>query len=307
MQQSKKLPAHSYYYHSSRSRGPLPDPIKPPKKSWRLKYFSVVLLITLVVISFFHFGKTSANDLSHTSKQMTKTQLTGNIPAMSSVINKVISGNSSIDFSVSITDLNSGQQENYGDNQQMTAGSVGKLITAVDFLHQVEIGQESLSEQLNGDSAQDELQQMIVVSDDTSWEDLNEELTYPQIGSYATSIGLNYDYVDNAISSQDINVLLQKLYSDQLLSSQDTKLLLSYMKEANYRSYIVPAVPSDDTIYHKIGLYNDNVNDAAIITHGSSAIALTIFTNGNGIYNWSERAQLIQEITKAVLACYFGQ
>ena len=76
------------------------------------------------------------------------------------------------------------------------------------------------------------------------------------------------------------------------------------MKQANYRQYMVPAIPSYDTIYHKIGLYNDNVNDAAIITGDNQVISLVIFTNGNGTYDWPDRAILMQQITKAFLTYY---
>lgn len=188
----------------------------------------------------------------------------------------------------------------------MTAASVSKILTAADFLQEVEKGQQTLSETLDdGNTASYDIQQMIVVSDDDSWEELNEQLTYPQMQSYADSIGVNsYQWQNNTLSAYDTANMLTKLWERKLLNATNTNLILGYMKQANYRQYIVPAVPTYDTIYHKIGLDDDDVNDAAIITNGKTTISLVIFTDGNGIYDWTNRATLMQQITKDFLAYY---
>lgn len=228
------------------------------------------------------------------------------LATMSNAINTVINNNSGIDMSVSLIDLSDNQAEQYGDSSAFTAASTTKLITAADFLHEVELGQQSLNETVNGHTAVYEIQQMIVVSDDEAWDDLNELLGFNQLQFYANSVGLSsFQSVANTVTSNDMATLLEQLYEGQLLNSINTQLLLSYMKQANYRQYIVPAVPSDDTIYHKVGLYEDNVDDEAIIVNGKKAFAIVIFTNGNGIYNWPARAQMMQQITGSALAAYF--
>jgi beta-lactamase class A len=229
---------------------------------------------------------------------------------MSSAINSVINQNSKIDMSVSLIDLtnNVNQTEHYGDSSTFTAASTTKVITAADFLNEVEQGQQTLSETVNGETAEYEIQQMIVVSDDNAWAALNNTLGYSQLQSYANSIGAtSFQPTPNTVTSSDMALVLQKLWEGQLLNSIDTQLLLGYMKQANYREYIVPAIPSSDTIYHKIGLYEDNVHDEAIITDGSDAFAVAIFTNGNGAYNWPARAQMMQQITVSALEAYFNQ
>jgi beta-lactamase class A len=149
---------------------------------------------------------------------------------------------------------------------------------------------------------------MIVISDDNAWEALNTKLGYDNLQAYAATLGItDYQAYNNVLSSGDVAIVLQKLWDGELLNSAHTQQLLGYMKQANYRQYIVPAIPADDTIYHKIGLYQDNVHDAAIITHGSQAFAIVIYTNGNGVYNWPGRATIMQDITKAALKAYFNQ
>jgi beta-lactamase class A len=274
--------------------------------------------VALVVAGYFVFfrsdTKLADSVLHHAStKQQPSQPPSGLSVAMLGTlgqnVNSIINANSGIDISVNLIDLNGGQAEHYGTDETFLAASTAKILTAEYFLHQVEAGQESLSETINGSSAQYELQQMIVVSDDNAWAALNDELGYDNLQNYADSVlGINdYQAYNNVLSSGDIALALQKLWDGSLLNSSDTQLLLSYLKQANYRQYIVPAVPADDTIYHKIGLYEDNVHDAAIITHGSQAFVIVIFTNGNGMYDWPARATTMQSITKDALSAYFNQ
>jgi len=235
------------------------------------------------------------------------TTTTPNLDNFISTTKKVINANPNITFEVSTIELSNNNLEELGGTSPMVAASVTKIITAADFLNQVEIGNESLQENFDGNTTQYEIQQMIVISDDEAWERLNNDLTYPQLQAYAGGLGISdYDAVNNTISATDIARVLADLYEGKLLNQSNTNLLLSYLKEANYRQYIVPAVPASDTVYHKIGLYNDNVNDAAIITHNKQAFVLVIFTNGNGSYNWPNRAELMQQIATAAISAYLG-
>jgi beta-lactamase class A len=227
---------------------------------------------------------------------------------MAQSINGVITQNSDIQWSVNLINLNNGQAEHYGTNDTFQAASTAKLIAAVDWLHQVEIGQQTMSETVGPDTAANDIDQMITVSNDPDWKAIEATLGYNNLQSYATGLGLvDYEAYNNSLTSGDIALILQKIWNGSVLNQADSQLILSYMKEANYRQYIVPAIPSEDTIYHKIGFYEDYLNDAAIVTHGNQAFAIVIFTNGNGLGNWPGRATLMQDITKAALQYYFNQ
>jgi len=232
---------------------------------------------------------------------------TQKLAALTTAVDQVINANSGIDFEVSSLDITNGNNQiSFGDTNPMTAASVSKIITATDFLNQVQNGAQSMSEVLeDGNTVSYDLQQMIVVSDDDSWDALNDVLTYPQLQRYSVSIGVtSEDWPTNTLTASDTANLLAKLYEGKLLNRTYTNLVLGYMKQANYRQYMVPAIPSYDTIYHKIGLYDDDVNDAAIITNGKQTVSLVVFTNGNGDYDWPNRAIMIQQITKAFLTYY---
>jgi beta-lactamase class A len=308
-------PRQNYSYTPTLRRPPLKRP-QPSRhhRGRKLLAVAVVLLITAGII--YKLVPRSTTDLKHVSSAvftppaptviMPTPVANPNIPAMANTINGIISANSNIDMSVSLIDLSNDQAEHYGDTAAFTAASTTKVITAADFLQQVQDGQESLTETINGSTAEYEIQQMIVISDDNAWAALNTELGYSQLQSYAATIGApSFQSVPNTVTSDDMAQVMAKLYEGKLLNASNTQLLLGYLKQANYRTYIVPAVPAGDTIYHKIGLYEDNVHDEAIITNGSKAFVIVIFTNGNGVYNWPARAQIMQQITQAALAVYF--
>lgn len=193
----------------------------------------------------------------------------------------------------------------YGSNDAFDGASTGKLLTAIDYLHHVEQGTASLNQKIDGQSAQYLLKIMIINSDDTAWETLNNYLSHEDLSDYAGNIGFNnYDPWTNSFTASDVAMLLQQLYDGKLVNASHRSLLLSYLARANYRGYVVAAVPSNDTVYHKIGIDEDTVNDATIIKSDDHYVVLVIFTDGHGTYNWNARAQLMQMIAKDAMAAY---
>lgn len=226
---------------------------------------------------------------------------------MDNQINTIIADNADITFGVSIKDVNTGAFYNYGYLDAMTCASVSKVLTAVDYYKQVELGLRSLDTvMVNGNTAQYNIEQMIVVSDNDAWHTLNDDLTYPQIQEYARSIGINsYLWNGNVMSSSDTALLFADLYERKLISEPNTQQLLAYMEIANFRDLIIPAVPPHDTVYHKAGWYSAYLNDAAIITNATNTIVVSIYTDSNTTYYDKARvAPLMQQITTAALQTF---
>jgi beta-lactamase class A len=224
---------------------------------------------------------------------------------LDSQINNIINSNSDIVFGVSIIDLNTGSAHNYGNLEPMTAASVTKVLTATDYYKEVELGHKSLSTvMVDGNTAEYDIEQMIVVSDNNAWHVLNDALTYPQMQAYAESIGLtSYNYADNTISSSDTAKLLAGVYMRRLINEAHTESLLSYMERANYRDLVLPAVPEHDTAYHKAGELYGNLNDAVIITNSTESIVLSIYTHSY-YYDKARVSALMQEITTPTLTTF---
>lgn len=308
--------SYKYYRHAGEPSVSKAKTVKKPKSHKGVWLASLLIVCAGVVwLSVHPFNKKEKTSppVLVTTRAATKTTPSpaqnlplGNISVMNNAVNAVIQANPQVTFEVAITDINTGAQQNYGVTGPMTAASVNKVITATDYLNEVENGSETMNEILeDGNSASTDLKSMIVVSNDTAWDALRDELTYPQEQTYANSLGLNsFDPYSNVLSARDAANLFTAVYEGKLLNNSNTQLLLSYLEEANYTNYILPAVPSSDTVYHKVGFYTDNVNDVAIITNAKQAIVLSIFTNGNGTYDWTDRATMMQEIARPVLAYY---
>jgi beta-lactamase class A len=216
-------------------------------------------------------------------------------------VNQLIASHSGLDVGTSITDLKTGKSYQYGDTSAYTAASVNKLVTAFGFIHKVEQGQATMQDTVGGYTAQEQIRKMLVNSDNTAWKSFYVASILPcsAQNTYAHELGLtSYDCVSNAVNAADINTLLTKLYNKQLLNAEHTDLVLGYMKQANYRQYIVAAVPTSLTVYHKVGFLEDRVHDAAIIDDGKHAYVLVIFTKTKStIYPMTSGTELIHSIT----------
>ena len=291
------------------SHAPKPPKLKAPKKRHTGLLIFVVLLAVSGLIGYNRIeqhrravadAKTRASVAAENTRQT-------NIASFADQVNAVISGNPGITFSVTATDIDTGKTQSFGSSQPFVAASTAKLLTAAAYYNEVENGKLSLTQTIDGQSAQYLLQQMIVVSDDTAWAELNDTLGHAELSAYARTLGItDYNATDNLLGSGDIANILQKLYTGKLMNTAHQQQLLGWMKQANYRDFIIPAVPSGDTVYHKVGEVDDNVHDAAIITNGKHTLVLVIFTNGNGTYEWENRAKLFQLITKAAVQDYLG-
>lgn len=294
----------TYYGNYSAEK---PKPPKRTKRGRRLLY--VLILAALIVVaakelvlspqSRQHVAALSAAATTKKPPAINQAQLAGQI-------NQVING-SNLEVGVSIIDLSDNARYDYGlGDTEYIAASTTKLLSASLFLHDVEQGQASLSQPLGGSTAQDEMQKMIVVSDDTAWEDFNSLLGHPALLQYAQSLGMNsYDPDNNLITSDDLALLLSSLYQGKLLNSQHTKLLLSYMANADYTQYIGGAIPKGVKFYHKIGYLDDRVMDAAIIDNSKHPYVLVIFTKDpSGSYDQTAGQQAFHGITRATLAAF---
>jgi beta-lactamase class A len=277
-----------------------------PKRSSRGFITRLPLWLAVLAIGF---GLFKIIDQVHSAQRASALEAAAQRRATQSSIQMTLSSinnqNPGITFSVSVTNLSDDTSFSLGSHQAMPAASVGKLISAAFYYHKVERGQSSLGQQLDGVNASQLIKAMINQSDDNAWLTLNDFLGHSSMTGYAHSIGLaSYEADSNTISTADVARLLGQLYTGRLLNAEHTRQLLGYMQNTNYEDFISRALPRGDVIYHKVGLADDNVNDAAIIAHSGRAVVLVIFTDGHGTQNWSDRALMMQQLAKKVIADY---
>lgn len=293
---------YSSNYSQFIPRRPAPPPPRPKRWPWVL--LLIVLLSTAVwgIDRFRHLPFVQQTILHHhVGKKPIDTV------ALSAALAPIIGSDPSVKISVATVDLDNGQAATFGSNDPFVAASTAKLITAACFLHNVEQGVDSLDEQLNGYSAQFQLQQMINQSDNDSWNALNDDIGLGNLLKYAQTHGVDsYNLDQNSLTAADEARLLAKLYSGQLLNQQHTQLLLGFMQHTNEEEMIPAAVPAGVTVYHKYGLLGGDLHDVGILTYQGHAVALAIYTDADDLSDQKARMATIQAITHTVVQHYFG-
>jgi beta-lactamase class A len=272
---------------------------------------SFVWLLFFMILAAMVFGYRDLNAAKASAKSRAKAEIVRAITPseealMDSKIQAVIDQNPNVETAVSIIDLKAGKTYDYGESStNYIAASISKLITATLFLHGVEKGDYTLGTDVNGDSAQDQLEQMIVNSDNDSWQAFNDLLGHDALQAWAAQAGIpSYNADDNELSSSDTARLLANLYSQKLLNGPNTKLLLSYMGQAEGIDYVSKSVPVGVTVYQKAGWLDDRIHDATIIDDGKNPYVLVIFTKMDGQYDTALGQQVFQSITEATTTTF---
>lgn len=224
---------------------------------------------------------------------------------MDTAIAGIISANSQYQVGVALINLNDGVLHQYGVEAPFEAASTAKILTAAAYYQQVEAGTASLDDPLGAYTAGFQLQEMVQDSDNDSWSLLMGAVGLSHLTAYAASIGITYDPEANTLSTADMAHILAELYEGKLLNQDHTQQLLSYMQNTNYEYLIPSAVPSNVTVYHKYGLLDGELHDAAILTDGTASYVLVVYTKGADLSDVPQRTVVIQNITRAVTAAVF--
>jgi hypothetical protein len=78
-----------------------------------------------------------------------------------------------------------------------------------------------------------------------------------------------------------------------------------HMQGTNYEELIPAAVPDGVAVFHKYGLLDDELHDAAILSTSAGRYALMVYTKGTGPGDVPQRTAVIHDITEAVTAVLF--
>jgi beta-lactamase class A len=219
---------------------------------------------------------------------------------LDSAVDNIIDANSQYQVGVALLDLGTGELRQYGVEAPFEAASTAKILTAAAFYHSVEAGSASLDDPLGEFTAGFQLKEMVQESDNDSWSLLMDAVGTSGLVDYAASIGVSYDPDVNTLTTADMANILAQLYTGGLLDPDDTTQLLSYMQNTNYEYLIPAAVPDGVTVFHKYGLLDDELHDAAILSLSAGSYVLVIYTKGTGLGDIPQRTVVIHDITQAV-------
>lgn len=257
-------------------------------------------LLVLFGLTVLHESRTAAAPRTDRSYRIDEAALAASMEG-------IVAANPKLDLSIAVADLQTGKQYHWGDPLQYGGASIGKLISATAYLRQIELGYARLEDPVGNASGSEQLERMIVKSDNDAWHAINQFVTPARLKGYAQSIGVNsFEPIDNLITANDVALLLEKLGSYKLLTATYTDLLLSLLERANMRSYIVTAAADKAQTYHKVGYLADRLHDAAIIKRGDRAYVLVIFSKSQGSYDFAKGTTVLQSITSSTLHVFFG-
>lgn len=221
--------------------------------------------------------------------------------SLDSEINTIIDANSQYQIGVTLIELSDGSIHQYGVQSPFEAASTAKVLAAAAYYHLVETGAASLDDSLGGYTAGFQIKEMIQDSDNESWSSIMDAVGYSELQSYAESIGVSYDPVNNTLTPGEMAGIMAGLYGGKLLNRQDAAQLLSYMQNTNYESLIAAAVPAGITVFHKYGLLDGELHDASILTNGTDSYAFVVYTKGKDETDIPARTEVFHELTQAVV------
>lgn len=293
---------------------PLRRPSRARKKSSLLTLLTVGLLGVAILWIWWHGQASSQSRSVSDNKPVTRVVKASTASPTASIVassakesglqnslQQVVDKYDDLVIGVTAINLQDGFTTDINGNQDFTAASTTKLLTASFFLKEVESGEQDINQYLGNFTATDQLWQLVNQSNNDSWGLFNDLLGKDAIEAYAHGLGLtSYSHATNSITSNDMARFLHLLYAGQLLNEEHTQLLLTDMTGTNEESYIPSAVPSTATLYHKTGLLDDNVNDVAIIVENGHPYIVAIYSNGKGFFNYDERAEMMQTLIKQI-------
>lgn len=227
--------------------------------------------------------------------------------ALATAVNGILQQAGNAQIGVAVQDISDGTMKTFGQNVPFDAASTAKLVTATDYYHLVETGRAKLDAPLGAFTAGFQIKEMINISDNDAWHLLANDIGNDELAAYAKANGINYNVATNSLAPSDMATLLTKLYSGKLLNQADTDQLLSYMQHTNDEDLIPAALAGTGiTVYHKYGLLNGELHDAAILVEGNQAYSLVIYTKNVDDSDDQARTDIIHKLATAVSSNLFN-
>jgi len=207
-------------------------------------------------------------------------------------------------FSLGIYDLNNKEYFGYEDTSGQHAASVSKVLTAVVLLDKVDKGEIKLSDPMGAYNIGFQLEKMINISNQPSWDHIDAKLGIDQQTVFAKErLGLSgVDMRNNLMAVKDVTLLLAKLASGEILSETSRGRLFSYMQNTESEDFFSPAFKEAKVpFYHKTGKYLGEGHDVAIVKHKKNPFVLVIFSNNSTNPNLITRGEVMTKTAALVL------
>ena len=250
-----------------------------------------------------------------------------NLLSLEQQLNSMVAGKSA-DVGIAALDLNSGETVSIKGNTPFPMASTVKVAVAALYLAQVDNGQRSLDDIINGQSARGLMRRMLVHSDNRATDILLADLGGPSaVHDWLQANGIMGLRVDRNISEllrskrdlwdrRDSSTpvamvdLLKRLYKAELIKPQSRNYLLDLMAQCQTgRNRMKAMLPSGTPVEHKTGTLDGLADDVGFITMPDGhRVAVAIFTRGgnNRPQTIAQAARVIYDGFRAIFTWPFG-
>jgi beta-lactamase class A len=204
-------------------------------------------------------------------------------------------------FSVYVYNLSDNREFGINQNTIYTAASVNKIPILATLYHDagngdvdldkmVTVQQEDVQDYGTGSIRYDPVgtsysiktlaRLMMEKSDNTAAHLLGKLiLSENHIQDLVNSWGMKQTNIaDNKTSAKDMSMLLIKMYKGEITNQALTAEMLDFMDKSDYEDRIPRLLPSDVTVYHKIGDEVGKIHDVGIVVSKKSTYYVGIFT-----------------------------
>jgi beta-lactamase class A len=105
------------------------------------------------------------------------------------------------------------------------------------------------------------------------------------------------DTVGGQLHQYGVRESFQAASTAKVLDQEHTEQLLSSMHGTNFEDLIPAAVPAAVSVFHKYGLLDDELHDAAILSTSAGSYVLVVYTKGTGLGDVPQRTAVVHDIT----------
>ena len=250
-----------------------------------------------------------------------------NLLSLEQQLNSMVAGKSA-DVGIAALDLNSGETVSIKGNTPFPMASTVKVAVAALYLAQVDNGQRSLDDMINGQSARGLMRRMLVHSDNRATDILLADLGGPSaVHDWLQANGIKGLRVDRNISEllrskrdlwdrRDSSTpvamvdLLKRLYKAELIKPESRNYLLDLMAQCQTgRNRMKAMLPSGTPVEHKTRTLDGLADDVGFITMPDGhRVAVAIFTRGgnNRPQTIAQAARVIYDGFRAIFTWPFG-
>ena len=214
-------------------------------------------------------------------------------------LSSLVSG-SSADVGVAALDLNTGESVSIKGDTPFPMASTVKVAIAALYLSQVDHGQKTLEDTIDGQPVRKLMGRMLIFSDNHAADILFKDVGGPTaVHHFLTQNGIQGVHVDRTIAqllsarrdlwdTRDSSTpkgmieLLKSIYKAKIISPQSRDYLLGVMAKCETgRNRMKSMLPAGTPVEHKTGTLNGLADDVGFISMPDGhRIAVAIFTRG---------------------------